>query len=52
VLGGLFTSTSLTLVMLPALYAKFGKGLFPKPVPALVIKNESDVSLAGINSNA
>jgi cation efflux system protein involved in nickel and cobalt tolerance len=31
VLGGLFTSTALTLVVLPALYARFGKYLFPKP---------------------
>ena len=30
VLGGLFTSTVLTLVVLPALYAKFGKILLPK----------------------
>jgi CzcA family heavy metal efflux pump len=30
VLGGLFTSTALTLLVLPALYAKFGKHLFPK----------------------
>lgn len=30
VLGGLFTSTALTLLILPALYAKFGKYLFPK----------------------
>ncbi|KOP28014.1 cation transporter [Hapalosiphon sp. MRB220] len=30
VLGGLFTSTALTLVVLPALYAKFGKFLFRK----------------------
>lgn len=30
VLGGLFTSTALTLVVLPALYARFGKILFPK----------------------
>ncbi|MBD1865384.1 MULTISPECIES: efflux RND transporter permease subunit [Trichocoleus] len=29
VLGGLFTSTALTLLVLPALYAKFGKHLFP-----------------------
>ncbi|MCP2730277.1 efflux RND transporter permease subunit [Limnofasciculus baicalensis] len=28
VLGGLFTSTALTLVVLPALYARFGKVLF------------------------
>lgn len=30
VLGGLFTSTALTLVVLPALYAKFGKIFLPK----------------------
>jgi cation efflux system protein involved in nickel and cobalt tolerance len=30
VLGGLFTSTALTLIVLPALYAKFGKFLFPQ----------------------
>ncbi|NJP22157.1 MAG: efflux RND transporter permease subunit [Hydrococcus sp. CRU_1_1] len=30
VLGGLFTSTALTLLVLPALYAKFGKFLLPK----------------------
>ena len=30
VLGGLFTSTALTLVVLPALYARFGKFLMPK----------------------
>lgn len=32
VLGGLFTSTALTLLILPALYARFGKRLFPSPV--------------------
>ncbi|MEG5022886.1 efflux RND transporter permease subunit [Microcoleus sp. AT8-B5] len=32
VLGGLFTSTALTLVVLPALYARFGKYLMPKRV--------------------
>lgn len=31
VLGGLFTSTLLTLVVIPALYTQFGKLLFPKP---------------------
>lgn len=31
VLGGLFTSTALTLLVIPALYAKFGKWLVPKP---------------------
>ncbi|MDX2239222.1 MAG: efflux RND transporter permease subunit [Leptolyngbyaceae cyanobacterium bins.302] len=30
VLGGLFTSTALTLMVLPALYARFGKMLMPK----------------------
>jgi Cu/Ag efflux pump CusA len=30
VLGGLFTSTALTLLVLPALYAKVGKLLVPK----------------------
>ena len=33
VLGGLFTSTALTLLVLPALYAKFGKFLVPKQTP-------------------
>jgi CzcA family heavy metal efflux pump len=33
VLGGLFTSTALTLMVLPALYAKFGKFLVPKKTP-------------------
>jgi CzcA family heavy metal efflux pump len=32
VFGGLFTSTAITLVVLPALYARFGKVLFPKKV--------------------
>ncbi|MGV0028714.1 efflux RND transporter permease subunit [Phormidesmis priestleyi] len=30
VLGGLFTSTALTLLVIPAIYAKFGKWLMPK----------------------
>ncbi|MTJ52904.1 efflux RND transporter permease subunit [Anabaena sp. UHCC 0253] len=30
VLGGLFTSTALTLLVLPALYSQFGKTLLPK----------------------
>jgi nickel/cobalt tolerance cation efflux system protein len=30
VLGGLFTSTGLTLLVIPALYARFGKRLMPK----------------------
>jgi hypothetical protein len=36
VLGGLFTSTALTLLVIPALYAQFGKNLMPKPKPAVV----------------
>lgn len=31
VFGGLFTSTALTLLVIPALYSKFGKWLMPKP---------------------
>jgi nickel/cobalt tolerance cation efflux system protein len=30
VLGGLFTSTALTLLVIPAIYAKFGKWLVPQ----------------------
>jgi nickel/cobalt tolerance cation efflux system protein len=30
VLGGLFTSTALTLLVIPAVYSQFGKGLMPK----------------------
>jgi nickel/cobalt tolerance cation efflux system protein len=36
VLGGLFTSTALTLLVLPALYAKFGKFLIPKQSKSVV----------------
>jgi CzcA family heavy metal efflux pump len=32
VFGGLFTSTAITLVVLPAVYARFGRHLFPKSV--------------------
>jgi len=36
VLGGLFTSTALTLLVLPALYAQFGRFLLrQKPQPAV-----------------
>lgn len=35
VLGGLFTSTALTLLVLPALYAKFGKLLMPKQMSSV-----------------
>jgi nickel/cobalt tolerance cation efflux system protein len=33
VLGGLITSTALTLLVLPALYARFGSWLLPSPQP-------------------
>ncbi|HYW19282.1 MAG TPA: efflux RND transporter permease subunit [Nodularia sp. (in: cyanobacteria)] len=36
VLGGLFTSTALTLLVLPALYSKFGRFLLPKQSAAVV----------------
>ncbi|HBE31429.1 MAG TPA: CusA/CzcA family heavy metal efflux RND transporter, partial [Cyanobacteria bacterium UBA11369] len=35
VLGGLFTSTALTLLVLPALYVQFGKFLLPKKTAPL-----------------
>ncbi|MBD2456372.1 efflux RND transporter permease subunit [Nostoc sp. FACHB-87] len=40
VFGGLFTSTAITLVVLPALYAKFGKHLFPKKTEESKEKDE------------
>ena len=39
VLGGLFTSTALTLLVIPALYAKFGKWLIPKQTSTELEKN-------------
>ncbi|MEB3309648.1 MAG: efflux RND transporter permease subunit [Snowella sp.] len=41
VLGGLFTSTMLTLLVLPALYAKFGKFLMPKSPKSQIEKSFS-----------
>jgi len=38
VLGGLFTSTALTLLVLPALYSMFGKFMLPKQ-PSMVAAN-------------
>ncbi|MBC7971864.1 MAG: efflux RND transporter permease subunit [Verrucomicrobia bacterium] len=51
VLGGLFTSTALTLLILPALYARFGKQLFPKPA---VVENGKAVrsGLEKVTGNA
>jgi CzcA family heavy metal efflux pump len=40
VFGGLFTSTAITLLVLPALYVKFGKHLFPKKVEDIERKEE------------
>lgn len=36
VLGGLFTSTALTLLVIPAIYAKFGKRLIPRQRDSIV----------------
>ena len=41
VLGGLFTSTALTLVVLPALYIKFGRFLLPKPAMGILLFSEN-----------
>jgi len=46
VLGGLFTSTALTLLVLPALYAKFGKILMPKKKVS-----ETGLAVADLNLN-
>ncbi|MBW4433855.1 MAG: efflux RND transporter permease subunit [Pelatocladus maniniholoensis HA4357-MV3] len=40
VLGGLFTSTALTLLVLPALYAKFSKLLMPKQMSSVEQEKE------------
>ena len=39
VLGGLFTSTALTLLVLPALYAQFGRHLAPTAGHAAIQAN-------------
>ncbi len=41
VLGGLFTSTALTLLVIPALYAQFGRFLLPKPRGAIAQPDSS-----------
>jgi Cu/Ag efflux pump CusA len=41
VLGGLFTSTALTLLVLPALYSQFGRFLVPKNSEATISKQLS-----------
>ena len=47
VLGGLFTSTALTLLVLPALYAQFSKYLIPKAsdTPALTEANLTKIKV-------
>ncbi len=47
VLGGLFTSTALTLLVLPALYSKFGKYLIPKNnSSAIQMSNGSEITVS------
>lgn len=40
VLGGLFTSTALTLLVLPALYAQFGRYLVPSQPPVDIVPEQ------------
>jgi cation efflux system protein involved in nickel and cobalt tolerance len=47
VLGGLFTSTALTLLVLPALYAQFGKYLTPKKTEASTIQTDIIIEKVG-----
>jgi len=46
VLGGLFTSTALTLLVIPAIYAKFGKFLIPRRKVVEPIMVDSDFAPA------
>lgn len=46
VLGGLFTSTALTLLVIPAIYAKFGKWLIPQRKATESITVDSDFAPA------
>ena len=39
-LGGLFTFTALTLLVIPALYSQLGKQLMPKPKTNIVSEQE------------
>jgi CzcA family heavy metal efflux pump len=47
VLGGLFTSTALTLLVLPALYSQFGKYLTPKQTEAATIQTDIIIEKVG-----
>ena len=51
VLGGLFTSTALTLLVLPALYAQFGRGLVPKRPPSRDAPSEALLLSQGGGNN-
>jgi CzcA family heavy metal efflux pump len=42
VLGGLFTSTALTLLVLPALYAQFGRFLVPKQLGKVALDRDGN----------
>jgi Cu/Ag efflux pump CusA len=44
VLGGLFTSTALTLLVLPALYSMFGKFMLPTPSGVVTIDHASTLN--------
>jgi CzcA family heavy metal efflux pump len=48
VLGGLFTSTALTLLVLPALYSLFGKFLIPKQIPSVEVTKENNRQQSGV----
>ncbi|GAB4371664.1 MAG: efflux RND transporter permease subunit [Elainellaceae cyanobacterium] len=47
VLGGLFTSTALTLLLLPALYAQFGRYLVPKQSGIEIVHATSEPTTNG-----
>lgn len=49
VLGGLFTSTALTLLVIPALYSQFGRFLVPKQVESGV---QPDLSGTHVSSHS
>ncbi len=51
VLGGLFTSTALTLLVIPALYAQFGKWLMSQYPPPTRQRTGSDSHVVEISSN-
>jgi AcrB/AcrD/AcrF family len=51
VLGGLFTSTALTLLVLPALYSMFGKFMLPKQ-SNMVAANVGSVSQLNVTASS